>query len=52
MWGMWGKRAHEQLNESINHVLNALKESFAQHNIPAPSVARGTPPLPIYLGNT
>jgi hypothetical protein len=33
MWGLWGNRAREQVNESINYLRNALNESFVNHNI-------------------
>jgi hypothetical protein len=45
MWGLWGGRAREQVNESINHLRNALNESFANHNIslriPGPHAGQG-----------
>jgi hypothetical protein len=33
MWGLWGNRARDQVSESLNHLRNALNESFANHNI-------------------
>jgi hypothetical protein len=45
MWGLWGNRAREQVNDSINHPRNALNESFANHNIslriPGPHAGQG-----------